>query len=83
MDKKDILGPVEDWNEIVTEIAFDYEYKYPPEFGINDNGLYYVNVYKTTFFGDGTFNRKGQWSKFDESLFPRIIKLVRLMMGEE
>lgn len=65
------------WNDVVMEICFDYEPKYKPS--ITDN---YVCVYKTTFYSNGEYERKGNIGKYDPALFPQIIRLIHVMMGE-
>lgn len=67
-----------DWHGVVTEITFDYEPQYKPRM---DDLL--CTVYKSTFYADGRYERKGHWGTYDKALFPRIKQLVKLMMGEE
>jgi hypothetical protein len=77
-----ICERVEGWHDIVAEVCFDYEWLHKPCLG-NTGETDYLTVYKTTFFADGKYERKGNYGKWDQKLWPRLIALVELMVGEK
>lgn len=69
------------WGDVVAEICFDFEHRYKPREGERD-GVQYLSIYKTTFFADGRYERKGNWGQYQAHLYPKILELVKLMAAD-
>ena len=63
------------------EIIWDYESKSPPYREVNGTSIA-ITFYKTTFFNDGTINRKGNTYKFDKALWFKIELMYKLLSDD-
>lgn len=62
------------WADVFAEIGYAYESQYKPDYW-KDNGIEYISFYKLTLNSNGEMEYKGQMTRFDSKLWPRV-KLV-------
>lgn len=67
--------------EVFDQIGYAHESQYPCYLDYRD-GKGYFNVYKLTICSDGEMEYKGQITKYDPKLWPRIELLAKVMIDD-
>jgi hypothetical protein len=62
------------WADVFSEIGYAHESQYKPEYW-KDSGVEYISFHKLTLNSNGEMEYKGQVTRFDPKLWPRV-KLV-------
>ena len=75
---------VNTWEELFSEITYDYELQYADSLKrgiITDySGVRYWTIYKTTIYENGIIQRKGNRHTFDPKLWYKVELLAQLFM---
>jgi hypothetical protein len=63
------------WSDLFSEICYAHEAQYPPHYHKDYRGVEAITFHKLTICSDGEMEYKGQISRFDPVLWPKV-KLV-------
>lgn len=72
---------IETFEEVFDQIGYAHEARYPSELWY-ENGKGFFNVYKLTITSDGEMEYKGQVTRYNPKLWPRIELLAKVMTND-
>lgn len=72
---------IKTFGEVFDQIGYAHEAQYPCYLDYRD-GVGYFNVYKLTITSEGEMEYKGNITKYDVKLWPRIELLAKVMTND-
>ena len=66
------------WTDLFCEIAYAHEAQYQPHYHKDYRGVEAITFHKLTLCSDGEMEYKGQITRFDVKLWPKVVLLYKL-----
>lgn len=73
---------IKTFSEVFDQIGYAHESQYPCYLDYEKDGSASFNVYKLTISSKGYMEYKGQYTKYDPKLWPRIELLAKVMVDD-